>query len=70
MQSAAATIGEIERPVTGSTGRGFGRADLAFTVLHFGLRHFAKSRSRFEKTSYVTARFDFLEKATAAHATF
>ena len=33
----------------GSTGRGFGTAVVAFTVLHFGLRHFAKSRSRFEK---------------------
>jgi hypothetical protein len=47
--SAAATIGEIERPVAGSTVRGFGTADVVFTVLHLGLRHFASSRSRFEK---------------------
>ena len=49
MQSAAATIGEIERPVAGSRGCGLGTIGAVVAALRFGLRHFANSRSRFEK---------------------
>jgi hypothetical protein len=49
MQSAAATIGEIERPVAGSSGCGLGTISAVLVVLRFGLRHFASSRSRFDK---------------------
>jgi hypothetical protein len=49
MHSAAATIGEIDRPVAGSKGCALGTVGTGRVALCFGLRHFAKSRSRFEK---------------------
>lgn len=47
--SNAAAIGEIERPVDGSSSCGLGTIGAVLVVLRFGLRHFASSRSRFEK---------------------
>ena len=47
--SAAATIGEINRPVAGSMDGALGAGGAGRATLRFGLRHFASNRSKFEK---------------------
>jgi hypothetical protein len=68
--SAAATIGEIDRPVAKATDGARGTGSSGRTTLRIGLRHFASSPSRFEKLPVQPRRFDLPEQTPAAHATF